>query len=339
MLNSVRAAFRFLSARERVAFAAIVLGRMLIGVLDVIGIVLIGLVASIVATSLSAGAGQPPKILGVQLPELDSAGIFSLVAIVLGVFVLKALLAVGLTRIQTGFVAHVESQAAEKIAAHLLGGSLDDLRKRSKADVQFAVTGSATYAFTGLLNNVATVFAESCLLVLVVVTLLFVDTGAAIFAFLYFSLFVIVVQLVINRSLKHAARESVEGTVDTMARLSDAIDAFREISVAGKQRYFVDRVARSRRQISHGGAVMTFLGQMPRYVVETALILGVLLLIGQQLLVGNVSSGFATVGVFLAGGVRVMASLLPLQSAVGNLRQNSEQSVSALALREEGPGD
>src|SRR5690606_15305000 len=70
-------------------------------------------------------------------------------------------------------------------------------------------------------------------------------------------------------------------------------------------------------------------------VVETALILGVLLLVGQQMLMGDAASGFGTIGVFLAGGVRVMASLLPLQSAVSNIRQNSEQAQASLDLLDE----
>ena len=77
---------------------------------------------------------------------------------------------------------------------------------------------------------------------------------------------------------------------------------------------------------------MTFLAGMPRYVVETALILGVVLLVGQQFLSGQLAAGMATVGVFLTGGVRMMASLLPLQSAVANIKQNVEKSRLALGL-------
>lgn len=335
MLESVRRALRFLTSRERIGYIAIIAGRMIIGVLDVIGIVLIGVVASVLATRLQDGQAVPITLLGFTLPPLDAAGVFGLVAVVLGAFVMKAVLAVALTRIQTGFVARAETRAATVIATSLIGGSLADAKRHSKAQVQFAITGSATYAFTGLLNNVATLFAESFLLVLVLAALFVVDPVVAAFALVYFGLFVVIVQLIINRSLKRSGREAVSGTLGTMAGISDSLDAFREISVQGKQKFFIDGINADRRKISHSGAVMTFLAAMPRYVVETALILGVLLLVGQQVLAGDVASGFATVAVFLAGGVRVMASLLPLQSALSNLRNNSEQSQTALDLLDE----
>src|SRR5690606_20531232 len=209
----------------------IIAARMVIGVLDVIGIVLIGLIASVLATRLQDGVAAPVEIAGVVIPALDATGVLVLVACVLAAFVLKAALAVSLTRLQTGFVARAETRAAARITATLIGGTLDDAKRHSKAEVQFAVTGSSTFAFTGLLNNVVTLCAESFLLLLVVGALMFVDPIVAIFALVYFGVFVVVVQLLINASLKRSGQEAVEGTLGTIAGLSDSLDAFREIAV------------------------------------------------------------------------------------------------------------
>ncbi|MET0304141.1 MAG: ABC transporter ATP-binding protein [Microbacteriaceae bacterium] len=336
MLNAVRRAFRFLTRRERIAYVVIVATKMLTGVLDVVGILLIGLIASAVATQVAADPDAArPTLFGIQLPELEGEGLLAVVSVVLAVFVVKAVIAVSLTRAQTQFVARVETRAAERIAERLIRARLDDLKRFSKAEMEFAVTGSSTYAFTGLLNQVGTLLSESFLLVLVVVTLFVVDPATALFAFLYFAVFVVVVQLLISRSLRRSGREAVEGTVNTLSSLGDSIDAFREIAVMGKQQHFIDRVSSQRRRISSSGATMTFLQSMPRYVVETALILGVVILVGQLLLSGQFASGFAVVGVFLTGGVRLMASLLPLQSAIANLKQNTEQAQTALDLLDE----
>jgi len=336
VLNAVRRAFRFLTRRERIAYVVIVATKMLTGVLDVVGILLIGLIASAVATQVAADPDAArPTLFGIQLPELEGEGLLAVVSVVLAVFVVKAVIAVSLTRAQTQFVARVETRAAERIAERLIRARLDDLKRFSKAEMEFAVTGSSTYAFTGLLNQVGTLLSESFLLVLVVVTLFVVDPATALFAFLYFAVFVVVVQLLISRSLRRSGREAVEGTVNTLSSLGDSIDAFREIAVMGKQQHFIDRVSSQRRRISSSGATMTFLQSMPRYVVETALILGVVILVGQLLLSGQFASGFAVVGVFLTGGVRLMASLLPLQSAIANLKQNTEQAQTALDLLDE----
>jgi ATP-binding cassette subfamily C protein len=71
---------------------------------------------------------------------------------------------------------------------------------------------------------------------------------------------------------------------------------------------------------------------MPRYVVETALMLGVVIFVGYQFVTGQLASGLVTVGVFLTGGVRIMASLLPLQNAVATVKNQVEQSKLAREL-------
>lgn len=336
MFQSLPRALRFLSRRERFVYTVTVMMRMLTGLLDVVGILLVGFIASAIASQASMEAsGQPVRLVGIDVPVLDAGGLFALVAAVLGVFILKAVLAVSLTRFLTFFIAGVETRAADRIAGHLLRGSLLDLKNRSTSEVQYAVTSSSTYAFTGLLNNLATLVSESFLLVVIAATFVLVNPTTALFTVLYFSVFVLILQTIIARTLRRASKDAVSGTIDTMSRIADTTGAFREIQVMNKQDHFVDSIAESRRRISRSGAEMTFVGTLPRYVVETALILGVVLLLGQQLLAGEPASGLATVGVFLTGGVRLMASLLPLQSALANLKQNGEQARASLDLLDE----
>ncbi len=332
MYATARRAFGFLRQGERTRFVLLVVARALSGLLDVFGIVLIGLIASVAAAQLSNPGDGPTTVLGFEVPHLTTADLFWLVVVVLLVFTVKAVIAIVLTRALAFFVASVESRNAERLASHVLNGRLDDVKKFSKADLQFAITGSMTYAFTGILNNIASLASEGFLLLVITATFFVVDPLAALFTLAYFGLVVVIIQVFIGRSLKRAGREAVAGTVDTMNALSDTLDTFREISVLHKQEHFVRRIAQSRARISTSDATMTFLAGMPRYVVETALILGVVLLVGQQFLTGQLVAGMATVGVFLTGGVRMMASLLPLQSAVANIKQNVEKSRTALEL-------
>ena len=120
--------------------------------------------------------------------------------------------------------------------------------------------------------------------------------------------------------------------VDTNNAMSDSLEAFREISVLAKQPAFVDRIGDARGRLSGAGATFAFLAGMPRYVVETSLIVGVVLFVGQQFLTGQLATGIVTIGVFLTGGVRVMASLLPLQAAASGIKHNANQAALAIEI-------
>lgn len=333
MLASVRLSLSFLTRKERTTYFTLLTARALTGLLDVLGIVLIGFIASIAASQLSSRSGGAPlTILGFQIPHLDAAGLLWLVIFVLAVFVGKAGIAIALTRLLTSFVARVEGRNAGRIANFLLRGSLDSVKQYSKAEFQYALTGSTVYAFTGLLNAVGILVTEGFLLVVVSAAFFIIDPIAAFFALAYFTMVIVIIQVFIGHSLKRAGMEAVAGTIETTNAISDTMDTFREISVLAKQDLFISRIYTSRLRVARSGATMSFLSGMPRYVVETALILGVVIFVGQQFLTGQLATGIVTIGVFLTGGVRIMASLLPLQSAVASMKQNVEQAALAQSL-------
>jgi len=333
MFAAARMALGYLTPRQRVTYFSLVIIRALTGFLDVFGIFLVGFIASVGATQLtSGGSHSSTTILGIPIPVLSQTDLVLLIVFVLVVFVGKAFLAVGLTRTMTSFLARVETQNAIDISELVLRGSLADMKSYSKAEFQYAITGSTTALFTGILNNVATLFSEGFLLVVVVAGFFIVNPIAAVFALGYFTIVIVAIQFFIGASIRRAGRDSASGSIDTVNAISDAIDSFREISVLSKQELFLERLTESRGRLSRSAATFAFLAGMPRYVVETSLILGVVIFVGQQFLFGTLSSGIVTVGVFLTGGVRIMASLLPLQSAVTSVGQNRHQSAIAVEL-------
>jgi ATP-binding cassette subfamily C protein len=255
-----------------------------------------------------------------------------LVCFALVVFLVKALIAVSLMRTLAKFLARVETQKASEIADHLFSSNVDQLQEMSKGKIIWAVTGSTTKAFSELLTSVSIFVSEAALLILIATTFAFVDPVAAIFVFAYFGLMILTLQFSISRRLKKAALQSAEGSVVSVEALDDLINAYREISIFDKKNFFVSKFRDARAKVSQSGASFLFLASMPRYVVETGLILGIVIFVGFQFFTGQLSSGLVTVGVFLTGGVRIIASLLPLQSAVSNFKSQSELARDALGL-------
>jgi len=331
VIAAARRALSFLTRAERIRYFAFVIGRALLGLLDVVGLALIGLIAG-VAASQFGGSGEPVKIAGFTLPRFDEQGLVILVVVVLVVFIGKAFIALLLTRRMVHFIARIETRNARDIADSVMNGSLGSVKEYSKAQLQYAVTTSTAGLFNGVLNNFAILISEGFLLIVVVASFVVVSPIAALFTLLFFGVIVVIIQFVIGGTIRRAGENSAAGMVATTNALSDSLDAFREISVLAKQDEFVTRIAEPRGRVSGAGATFAFLGGMPRYVVETSLILGVVLFVGQQFIAGSLATGIVTIGVFLTGGVRVMASLLPLQAAVTGIRHHDYEGVIAVEL-------
>lgn len=333
MLIAIRRTLGFMKPRDRIFYYALIIVRALSGVLDVLGIALIGLIAGLAATNLDPE--KPLVIAGITLPTLSEQGLLWLVVVVLAVFAIKAFIAVGLSRVLTRFLARVESEQATRIAESVFARDLGKLQTVNRSEVVWAALGSAFQAFSCLLVSLGTLVSEGLLLILISLTFVVVDPIASVFVVLYFGVLVVVIQLFIGSSLRKAGENTTQGNIESVQALDDLFTAFREISIAQKTHFYIQKFSVARTKMALGSGQMTFLSGMPRYVVETALMLGVVIFVGFQFMTGQLATGLVTIGVFLTGGVRIMASLLPLQNAAANVKNQSEQAKLSLDLLSE----
>jgi ATP-binding cassette subfamily C protein len=91
---------------------------------------------------------------------------------------------------------------------------------------------------------------------------------------------------------------------------------FRELLVLGKREKYISGIYKARVAAAESAATQYYLSGMPRYIIEAALLVGIALFVLAQALAGDVVKSAATIGVFLSGGFRLTASLLPLQNAL-----------------------
>jgi ATP-binding cassette subfamily C protein len=123
-----------------------------------------------------------------------------------------------------------------------------------------------------------------------------------------------------------------ESTVEANSGLSDLGEVIRESAILGRQNYFFDRIFQSRLRTSGSAATQFVLSGMPRYIVETSLIIAIAVFIILQASSGEIASSAATIGIFLSGGLRLTSSLLPLQGALLSIKQAVPPANRALDL-------
>ncbi len=332
MGNQVIQSFFSLDSQDRAKFIALLTSRALSGVLDVAGVMLIGLLAGLSVSNLAGSSVF--SIFGLSIIP-DTHLLIALAITTMVTFLLKAILGLALSRITARFTARVEAQFGERIARHIFSRDLDELQLSSKGEVQWAVNPSTAMATSGILTTVSIVATESFLLVLLLITFLMVDPLSTLFVLAYFGLIILIIQKNIGRKMQDAGESISQKSVELAGVINGMMDTYREISVLGKREYFVEKFKLIRQDVAHNGSIINYLTGVPRYLVETALILGVVAFVALQVTSEEPQTGFFTVGVFVAGGVRIMSSLLPLQNAFSNMRNQIEQSKAAMNLQKE----
>lgn len=307
-----------MSSQERVKWTSLVLLRALLGVLDLAGIAAIGIIATSAAIGLSSGSGttQFIEIAGIRIEAINGQNLPIVVIFVLILFLSKALLSIVLVRQAAFFVAKVEARASLEIANTSFGGNLEDARVRSREEMLYAIQTGAPSAFNTILNSANAFVTEASLFVLVLAGFLFVDPTATLAALIYFGLILFLIQFFIGSLMVRAGRINAEQSVQANMAISDLVSVFRELFVMGKIDKYIDKIYQSRIESAKSTATMYFLSGMPRYIIEVSLLAGISLFILSQALSGDLIRSAGTIGIFLSGGFRLTAALLPLQNSL-----------------------
>jgi ATP-binding cassette subfamily C protein len=342
MFKAIKASLTFMTPKERSKWYFLTGLRAFLSLLDLVGILAIGFVVTSTAIFLTSGS-DPNRVVefaGLEIPAVNAQTLPWVSAAVLLLFLTKALFSVILTRRAAFFVASVEARSAKTIAEVAFGGNLGDARKRSREEIMYAIQTGSPFAFNTLLSAVNAFAAEATLFVLICIGFFFVDPMATLAAVVYFGIIALVMQYFVGSLMTRAGHVAAEAAVTANMAISDMLSVFRELLVLGKREKYIEGIYKARVAAADSAATQYYLSGMPRYIIEAALLVGVALFVLSQALSGDIVKSAATIGVFLSGGFRLTAALLPLQNAlltINSVLPGAKTAHDILAHRPLGP--
>lgn len=330
-----------MTQKERSTWYFFTILRSLLSFLDLAAVLAMGFV--ITSTTLFLTQGSDPEraveFAGLSLPTVNvqTLPIFGILILVL--FLSKALFALLLTRSTALFLAGVEARSAKRIAEIVFGGTLSNARRRSRAEMLFAIQSGSPAAFNNLLNAAATIVSELSLFVFISLGFLIVDPLSTVAAISYFVLIALTIQFFLGTLMKRAGAKLALSSVAANAALSDLTSVFRELSVLGKRQKYIEKIYQARLQAADSGAAQYYLSGIPRYIVEAALLLGIALFVVVQYLTTDLIAAAGTVSVFVFGGFRLTAAILPLQASILSVSGILPIAKTALSILAANPGE
>lgn len=312
-----------MTPKERMKYVTFLWLRSFVALFDLVGILAIGFLATSIALFVTLGSDSNRVIEfgGLAFPAVTAQTLPAVAVLILTLFLAKAIISIILTRQLAFFLARIEARAARVVADTAFGSGLSEARLHSKEEVYFAVQVGSPAAFNSILNSVGTIVAEGILFVLVIGSFFAIDPLSALGAIVYFALIAAVIQLFIGNLLQKAAVRAADGAVTANVAIGDLSEALREATILRKKDFFFKKIYDARISTASSTASQLTLSGMPRYIVETALMIAVALFVLWQSASGDIIQAAATIGIFLSGGLRLTASLLPMQSALLSIKQ------------------
>jgi ABC-type multidrug transport system fused ATPase/permease subunit len=336
--GAIQASLALLLPRDRRKLVLAACLQAATGVLDVIGVLLLGLVATLGAASFSKGAtpsGVEHALEALGLDTSSTQSVLTIVGLTAGGFLLaKSVVALYINRRVLRFLANRQTDVSVRLTRTILSRPLLEVQEQSSQQLTYALTDGVNVAMISLLGSTVVGLTEVTTLVVLCVALFVLNPFVTIGAVLYFGLIVYFLQRVLGRHIVALGKVLGESAIASRALIQEALGTYREIWVLDRREHYADRVAALRQTNSQTIASTTFIGLVPKYALEAALVVGALALVSSQFLWSDPITAIGTVTLFLAAATRVLPSILRLQQAVLTLGNAAGAALPTYRLAE-----
>jgi len=291
-----------------------------VNLLDILGLGGVALLA--VVFGEAAGASLPVRV---DLPsigaiDMDERGVLVVSLATVLIFTLKSGLSIWLKLKTAMFVASIETDFSTLLARSYFSGrgaSQGD-RESTLADFQNRAMASAE-GLTLFINARLSVMTETALLFGLILVFLIVNPVATAVTLIYLSVVLWLLGRVVRGKIRKNGLRRMEGSKSSLSVSRDLFVTRREVRAAGTLDHWIERFTKSRLKSASSAAATFTLNSVPRYVIETSLVTGIFVFLGSIFFFSDLSSQAVTIGIFMAGGLRLVALLIPLQGSLNQM--------------------
>ena len=292
--------------------------------LDLVGVLLIGLVGALSVTTVQS-LPPPPAVSTVadalQLSDVSDQTLVVIFALAAAAVLLtKSILSSYLTRRVFGFLANRQALVSARLAKELLSRPLIFIQRRSSQETSYALITGVGSATSQILGHMVIAATEVALLAVLAIALLILSPWIALGSIAFFALIGIGLQRAMGGWASRVGTVAAEADIASLNAVQEAMSAYREITVTDRRALYVDRIQDLRWQAARVMADTQFIGMLPKYIFEAALVVGGFALAAILFTTQESVVAVGTLALFLAAGARVMPSLLRLQGSVLSLR-------------------
>ncbi|WP_434993719.1 ABC transporter ATP-binding protein [Arthrobacter sp. Ld5] len=226
----------------------------------------------------------------------------------------KSLVGIWMQWISTRKFAEFELQIGTHLFNSYIRSPWTERMKRSTAELVRLIDVGIANTIAGVLVPAVTIPSQILSFVSVLAILVVTQPLTALITVIYLGLIAGVLYVWLTKKSYEAGRVNRDSAMRMSTLVSEMIAALKEITLRDKAQEVGDVVFVSRSRAAHSRSNIRFLAAVPKFVVDMALIGGVLLIGTVSFLTGGLESALAAVAIFGIAGFKMVPSLTAVQS-------------------------
>jgi ABC-type multidrug transport system fused ATPase/permease subunit len=336
--KTTRRALRIFSKTDRRKIRIITIVQIFLGILDLAGVAIIGILGALAISGIQSRAAGDRVQQILELLYIDGFTFQIQVAILgglsAGTLVLRTILSVIFTRRILFFLSRKSAHISSNLVSRLFSQNLLEVQSKTSQEVLYAILAGVNTISLGIIGTLVTLATDLSLFMLMTMGLFIVDPLMAIGTFTIFGIAAFILYQLMNKRALEIGIQAAELSVKSNEMILEVLNSYREAIVRDRRSFYVAQIQRDRMTMANNSAEMAFMPNISKYVLESVVIFGSLVIAAIQFLTQDATRAVAVLAVFLAAGTRIAPAVLRLQQAAIQIKSSLGSAIPTLDLIE-----
>jgi ABC-type multidrug transport system fused ATPase/permease subunit len=337
LLKRVSEALRVLPKSAQRKLWRISLIQVLLNALDLIGVALLGVIGalSVAGVSSRTSPGLEQILQNLHLTNMSFIQQVAILGVVSStLFVLKALASIRILRRVNYFLSNQAGLLTEQVIQNLLHQPLSFLNSNSIQKNLYTSTIGIEKLLIGILGASLGVAADGVLLILLVATIAIVDPLLALTTVIFFGSVIVYLYLILNKKARLLGSLQATLSIDNNQLIVKAFSTYRENLVRSRAKFYADLIGKQTKQVSFNASELMFMPNISKYVLETSIVVGSLLISAIQFTLYDSIKAVGMLSIYLAASSRIVPAMLRLQQGFLSIQSSSSAAESTFVMLE-----
>ena len=305
--------------------------QMSLSLLDLLGVALIGIIVAI-STSNIRGLSQPALL---EKIPIFSTSTFYMQIVLLSLMALffligRTVLSIVITKKVFVFFSNKSSEITTKLLSNIFSKPVNILNRSNTSEYVYLLTRGTETLTMNVLATSTILVADLSILFVIFIGLLLLDPIVALFSSIIFGILILILGRYLQSSVSRLGAHAAEAIIKSDSYIREAILSYREIIVRNRENFYLTRIDRIRSDYSSTTAKIEILPYISKYVIESVIIVGSMLVAFLELLLYDANKAITMLAIFLAAGSRVAPSILRAQQSLLLIKSGLAKSASTL---------
>lgn len=320
--------------RRKILFVSII--QMVVGLLDLVGILLVGLLASI---SLSTNGKQEYpsyakwilSTIGIENVQKDRV-ILIVAVIAVAALAGRTIFSLLITKKTIQFLSLKGAEISSNLISRLISQPLTFLKINNSQDNLYSLTRGVEYITVYVLATSIVLISDVSILFILTMALLVIAPETMLVVLASSIIILVFLHKKITKNATKLGETAAQLNIDSNKKILEIFDTYREASVKNRRGFYAKSIRVLRHDLARQMADLYFMPYMSKYIVEGCVILAALLVTGVQLILSNGPQAISTLILFLAAGGRIGPAILRIQQGIIQVNSGLGMSLKTLDL-------